>query len=119
MAFIGCDPFRAATVRERCHNHRSLTVAARSAKPRLTPRRRVGYNVIPGYQAPAGVCHRALHERFHALIRGQRTGAWPTLQRLGLWALSLPYGLAVRLRNLTFDRGWRRSEVAPIPVVSV
>jgi tetraacyldisaccharide 4'-kinase len=36
-----------------------------------------------------------------------------------LWALSLPYGLAVRLRNLTFDRGWRRSEVAPIPVVSV
>jgi tetraacyldisaccharide 4'-kinase len=60
-----------------------------------------------------------LHERFHALIRGQRTGAWPTLQRLGLWALSLPYGLAVRLRNLAFERGWRHSEAAPVPVISV
>jgi tetraacyldisaccharide 4'-kinase len=60
-----------------------------------------------------------LHERFHDLIRGQRSGAWPALQRLGLWALSLPYGAGVRLRNWTFNRGWRHRETAPVPVVSV
>lgn len=60
-----------------------------------------------------------MHERFHALIRGQRSGAWPTLQRLGLWALSLPYGIGVRARNWAFDHGWRQCETAPVPVVSV
>src|SRR5262249_43603746 len=37
----------------------------------------------------------------------------------GLWALSLVYGAAIRLRNLCYDRGWRRSYRAPIPVISV
>jgi tetraacyldisaccharide 4'-kinase len=60
-----------------------------------------------------------LHDAFHALIGGHRKGLWPTLERLGFWTLSLPYGLGVRLRNGAFDRGWRRSESAPVPVVSV
>jgi tetraacyldisaccharide 4'-kinase len=60
-----------------------------------------------------------LHESFHALIRGQHTGAWPALQRLGLWALTLPYGAGVRLRNWAFDCGWRHSESATVPVISV
>jgi tetraacyldisaccharide 4'-kinase len=60
-----------------------------------------------------------LHEHFHALIRGQRKGPLPTLQRLGLWTLSFPYGLGVRLRNAAFDRGWRPIEAAGVPVVSV
>jgi tetraacyldisaccharide 4'-kinase len=60
-----------------------------------------------------------LHEDFHALIRGQRKGPLPALERLGLWTLSLPYGLGVRLRNVAFDRGWRRIEAAAVPVVSV
>ena len=85
----------------------------------MTPLRRLGYNVIPGNQAPAETAEGALHESFHALIRGQRSGAWPALQRLGLRALSLPYGAGARLRNWAFDRGWRRSATAAIPVVSV
>jgi tetraacyldisaccharide 4'-kinase len=57
--------------------------------------------------------------QYLALVRGEQRGPWPAFQRLGLWAASLPYGLAVRLRNLTFDRGWRRVERVPVPVVSV
>jgi len=60
-----------------------------------------------------------LHENFHALIRGERKGPWPTIQRFGLWMLSLPYGVGVRLRNGAFDRGWRTVEAAPVPVISV
>ncbi len=75
--------------------------------------------MIPGNQAPREFATRALHERFHDLIRGQHNGAWPALQRLGLWALSLPYGVGVRLRNWALDRGWRHRETAPVPVVSV
>jgi tetraacyldisaccharide 4'-kinase len=36
-----------------------------------------------------------------------------------LWLASLPYGLAVRLRNLAYDRGWKRSYRSGVPVVSV
>jgi tetraacyldisaccharide 4'-kinase len=60
-----------------------------------------------------------LHDHFHALIGGQRKGLWPALQRLGLWTLSLPYGVGVRLRNGAFERGWRRSASAGVPVISV
>jgi tetraacyldisaccharide 4'-kinase len=54
-----------------------------------------------------------------SLVRGERRGPWPALERLGLAAATLPYGLAVRLRNLAYDRGWRRSRRVPVPVVSV
>ena len=58
-------------------------------------------------------------DRFHALIRGDHRGPAAALQRAGLWALSLPYGAAVRLRNRAFDRGWKASASADVPVVSV
>jgi tetraacyldisaccharide 4'-kinase len=53
------------------------------------------------------------------LVRGERRGPWASFQRLGLWAASLPYSLAVRLRNRAYDRGWCRAERVPVPVVSV
>lgn len=60
-----------------------------------------------------------MYDHFHALIGGQRQGLWPALQRLGLWTLSLPYGVGVRLRNGAFERGWRRSASVGVPVISV
>jgi tetraacyldisaccharide 4'-kinase len=62
----------------------------------------------------SGVRHRYL-----SLVRGEARGFWPALQRLGLRLASVPYGLAVRLRNLGYDRGWRAAHRAPVPVVSV
>jgi tetraacyldisaccharide 4'-kinase len=52
-------------------------------------------------------------------VRGQRRGLGPRLLRLGLACASLPYGLAVRVRNLAYDRGWRRGKRVSVPVVSV
>jgi tetraacyldisaccharide 4'-kinase len=54
-----------------------------------------------------------------ALVHGERRGPWPALQRLGLAAASLPYGVAVRLRNLAYDRGWLTAHRAGVSVVSV
>jgi len=56
---------------------------------------------------------------YHSLIRGEARGLWPSLQRGGLWTLSVPYGWATRVRNGLYDRGWKRSIRAPVPVVSV
>lgn len=58
-------------------------------------------------------------EHFHALVRGDRTGPWPALQRAGLKMLSVPYGLGVRCRNWLFDHGWKKAYRADVPVVSV
>jgi tetraacyldisaccharide 4'-kinase len=63
---------------------------------------------------PGGARHR-----FLALVRGEARGPWPALQRLLLRAASLPYGAAVRLRNLGYRLGWLRFERVPVPVVSV
>jgi tetraacyldisaccharide 4'-kinase len=41
------------------------------------------------------------------------------MQRGGLWLASIPYGWAVAARNWLYDRGWKRSERARVPVVSV
>jgi tetraacyldisaccharide 4'-kinase len=57
--------------------------------------------------------------QYLALVRGEKRGPWPALQRLGLHAASLPYGLAVRLRNLAYDRGWLGVRRVSVPVVSV
>jgi tetraacyldisaccharide 4'-kinase len=57
--------------------------------------------------------------QYLALVRGEKRGPWPALQRLALHAASLPYGIAVRLRNLAYDAGWMRSHRAGVPVVSV
>ena len=53
------------------------------------------------------------------LLSGETRGLGPALARLGLRAASVPYGLAVRLRNTAYARGWLRSEPVPVPVVSV
>ncbi len=57
--------------------------------------------------------------QYLALVRGETRGVWPWLQRSGLRLASVPYGAAVRLRNLAFDRGWARTHRAAVPVVSV
>lgn len=58
-------------------------------------------------------------ERFLSLLRGERRGILPSLARLGLWTLSGPYGLGVRLRNWAFDRRWKKSHAVPVPVISI
>ena len=52
-------------------------------------------------------------------MAGRRRGLWPEVQRAGLWLASLPYGWAVRSRNLLYEHGWRRTHRAPVPVVSI
>jgi tetraacyldisaccharide 4'-kinase len=53
------------------------------------------------------------------LISGKAHGVAPMLERLALGVASVPYGLAVRLRNVAYQRGWLGVERVPIPVVSV
>ena len=60
-----------------------------------------------------------MEEYFHSLIRGDKRGILPWLQRLGLRMLSVPYGLGIRGRNWLFDRGWKKTNRVPIPIVSV
>jgi tetraacyldisaccharide 4'-kinase len=60
-----------------------------------------------------------LNDAYHALIRGDRAGVMPSLQRAGLWTLSLGYRLGAAVRNRAFDRGWKTVHKAPVPVVSV
>jgi tetraacyldisaccharide 4'-kinase len=60
-----------------------------------------------------------LEDYYRALVSGRLRGVWPGFQRLGLWAISLPYGGIIRLRNRLYDRGWKKVERAPVPVVSV
>ncbi len=57
--------------------------------------------------------------RFRALVSGQARGPWPALLRGGLRLASLPYGLAVRLRNALYEWGWKERHRAPVPVISV
>lgn len=61
----------------------------------------------------------AAHHRFLALIRGEARGPFAALARFGLWLLSLGYGVAVRLRNLAYSRGWVRTHRVDRPVISV
>jgi tetraacyldisaccharide 4'-kinase len=53
------------------------------------------------------------------VISGQARGLGPGAQRAGLWLASVPYCWAVGARNWLYDRGWRRSHRAKVPVVSV
>ncbi len=66
--------------------------------------------------SPVGV---GVRQRYLALVRGERRGLWPSLQRAGLRLATFPYGAAVRVRNLLFNRGWLHSEKVPVAVVSV
>jgi tetraacyldisaccharide 4'-kinase len=58
-------------------------------------------------------------ETFHALVSGRARGWRPALARLGLSAASGPYAAAIWLRNRLYDRGWKRSQRAAVPVISV
>ena len=58
-------------------------------------------------------------ESYLALVRGERRGLGPSLARLGLGAVSLPYGLGVALRNIAYGRGWTKTHAARVPVISV
>jgi tetraacyldisaccharide 4'-kinase len=60
-----------------------------------------------------------LEQHYHTLVRGDRRGLWPSLQRGALWTLSVPYHWAVGVRNGMYDRGWKQSFRAPVPVISV
>lgn len=53
------------------------------------------------------------------IVSGQRRGLGATLARRMLAAASVPYALAMRLRNLLFDLGWKRVHRAAVPVISV
>jgi tetraacyldisaccharide 4'-kinase len=56
---------------------------------------------------------------FHDLVSGRSRGLWPSVERCGLRLLAVPYGWAARLRNRSYDRGWKRQQRASVPVVSV
>jgi tetraacyldisaccharide 4'-kinase len=58
-------------------------------------------------------------ENFRALVSGKARGVWPTFCRAGLQCVSVPYGWAIWYRNRLYDRGWKRSFRAGVPVVSV
>lgn len=61
-----------------------------------------------------------LNERTHrGFVTGERRGVLGGLVRTGLWGLTLPYGIAVALRNLAYARGWARVERVAAPVLSV
>jgi tetraacyldisaccharide 4'-kinase len=62
---------------------------------------------------------RSAGRHYLALVNGARRGPGPGLLRLLLWVASLFYGLAVRVRNLAYTRGWKRSLRVEVPVVSV
>lgn len=58
-------------------------------------------------------------DHYLRLISGAARGPMPMFERLALRAASLPYGLAVRLRNAAYRLGWLSSRRAGVPVVSV
>jgi tetraacyldisaccharide 4'-kinase len=62
---------------------------------------------------------RDTRDWYRALISGEARGTWPGVQRAGLWLASKPYGWAVAARHALYDRGWKRSHRAAVPVVSV
>jgi len=70
-----------------------------------------------------GESHRsvsdATRQRFLALIRGETRGVTSGCARFGLRLASLPYGLAVSLRNRMFASAWKAVHRVAIPVVSV
>jgi tetraacyldisaccharide 4'-kinase len=53
------------------------------------------------------------------ILRGETNGVLPSLLRGVLWLASFPYGLAMRLRNFAYDRGWKNSWKASCPVISI
>jgi len=57
-------------------------------------------------------------DTFLRLIRGQTRGPAASLARLGLGLCSAVYGVGAAARNTAYDRGWKRSQRAAVPVIS-
>jgi tetraacyldisaccharide 4'-kinase len=53
------------------------------------------------------------------VISGQKRGLSGSLLRSLLWLLSPFYRLVVQLRNLAYDKGWKKSVTAPLRVISI
>jgi tetraacyldisaccharide 4'-kinase len=60
-----------------------------------------------------------VRDYFLSLIRGERRGLWPAVERGGLWLLSWPYRCGMALRNRLFERGWKKIHRAGVPVISI
>jgi tetraacyldisaccharide 4'-kinase len=56
---------------------------------------------------------------YRYVVSGMARGLGPGILRAGLWAASVPYSWATRWRNRLYDRGWKTSRRAPVPVVSI
>jgi tetraacyldisaccharide 4'-kinase len=56
---------------------------------------------------------------FLRLVRGESRGLLPTMARAGLGGIAALYRGGMAARNLAFDRGWKASHRAEVPVVSV
>lgn len=58
-------------------------------------------------------------EAFKRLVDGTARGMGPTLARIALTGLSIPYGLAAGCRNAAYDCGLLPAACGPVPVISV
>jgi tetraacyldisaccharide 4'-kinase len=58
-------------------------------------------------------------ETFLAIVRGRRRGVGAAAARAAFRLLSWPYALGTRVRNALYDRGWKHTFRAAVPVVSV
>ncbi len=56
---------------------------------------------------------------FRDIISGRRKGIMPTALRLGLGITSIPYSLAIRIRNSFYERGIFKTLAVTAPVISV
>ena len=56
---------------------------------------------------------------FRNLVNGQMKGGQASSLRMALSIASLGYGLAIRIRNDLFERGWKSIHRAAVPVISV
>jgi tetraacyldisaccharide 4'-kinase len=58
-------------------------------------------------------------EAWQAIVSGERQGLTAIALRGLLTLASAPYGVATRVRNALFDRGWKKSHRVGVPVVSI
>ena len=58
-------------------------------------------------------------ELFTNLISGKQRGLTAQCARFALRVLAEPYSLAMRLRNLAFDAGWKKVHRVAVPVISI
>ncbi len=60
-----------------------------------------------------------LDGRFQALISGEWIGLFAGILRSVLRGMAMVWEIAMRLRNMAFDRGWKKSARAAVPVISI